>query len=163
MAVFADRARMLTPTTGTGTITLGLPVVAFQSFAAAGIVDADEVEYLIEDGIGWEIGLGRYAAAGPTLSRTLRSSSTGALLALSGRAVVSVVPTALTLTRLSGFVFVQATPAATWTIIHNLARFPSVEVVDSAGAIVEGDVTYVSSNEIILSFMGGFSGTAYLN
>jgi hypothetical protein len=61
------------------------------------------------------------------------------------------------------FVFVQARPASRWTIVHGLGCYPSVDVVDSTGATVEGDVQYVSSNEITLSFMGGFSGTAYLN
>lgn len=61
------------------------------------------------------------------------------------------------------FVFNQATPAATWTIAHHLGRFPSIEVVDSSGRLVEGDVTYTSSNAITVAFVAAFSGVAYLN
>jgi hypothetical protein len=61
------------------------------------------------------------------------------------------------------YTFVQHVPASTWDIVHNLGRFPSVTVVDSANTQVEGDVTYVSANEITVGFTGGFAGEAYLN
>lgn len=60
-------------------------------------------------------------------------------------------------------VFVQNTPLQVWTITHNLSRFPSITVVNSALDEVEGDVTYLDSNSIQVSFSGAFSGTAYLN
>jgi hypothetical protein len=63
----------------------------------------------------------------------------------------------------STFTFSQAAPASTWTIVHNLGRYPAVSVVDSANTQVEGDVTYVSANEITVAFASGFSGEAYLN
>jgi hypothetical protein len=61
------------------------------------------------------------------------------------------------------YIFIQAIPAAAWTINHGLGEFPSVAVIDSTGAQVEGDVSYVSGDQIVLSFTGAFSGTAYLN
>lgn len=63
----------------------------------------------------------------------------------------------------SSFTFNQGTPEATWTITHNLDRFPSVTIVDSANNVVEGDITYLSTAEIQVSFASAFSGTAYLN
>jgi hypothetical protein len=36
-------------------------------------------------------------------------------------------------------------------------------VIDSSGAMVEGDVVYVNANEVTVAFSGAFSGIAYLN
>lgn len=57
----------------------------------------------------------------------------------------------------------QIAASSKWTITHNLNRFPSVTVVDSAGSVVVGEVNYISSNIIDITFQGAFSGKAYLN
>lgn len=56
----------------------------------------------------------------------------------------------------------QATPAAVWTIAHPLAFNPNITVIDSAGSVVEGDVAY-QPGQVVLTFSGAFSGTAYLS
>jgi hypothetical protein len=61
------------------------------------------------------------------------------------------------------FAYTQQTPSATWTIVHNLNFHPNVTVVDSAGTIVEGEMSYVDRNNLILSFQSAFSGNAYLS
>lgn len=50
-----------------------------------------------------------------------------------------------------------------WTIVHNLGKYPSVGVVDSAGTIVIGEIDYISTNEVRVRFTAPFSGKAYLN
>lgn len=63
----------------------------------------------------------------------------------------------------STYIHHQSVASIVWVITHNLDRYPSVTVVDSAGSVVIGDVQYMSRDQIVLTFQGAFSGTAYLN
>lgn len=73
----ANRVYVNTATVGTGTLTLGVvKSAAFCTFAEAGAVDGDEIRsFIIEEGNDFEIVVGIYNSAGPTLTRaTVRLS-----------------------------------------------------------------------------------------
>ncbi len=53
--------------------------------------------------------------------------------------------------------------SSVWNLEHNLNRFPVVQVVDTAGSVVIGDIQYVDQNNITITFSAPFQGTAYLN
>jgi hypothetical protein len=61
------------------------------------------------------------------------------------------------------FVFTQTNATNVWNITHNLNKYPSVMVTDSAGTVVEGDITYTSLNDVVITFKSGFKGKAILN
>lgn len=57
----------------------------------------------------------------------------------------------------------QTVASDTWVIVHNLNKYPSVAVIDSAGNEVIGEVSYDDKNQVTLKFEGGFKGVATLN
>ena len=61
------------------------------------------------------------------------------------------------------FIFNQPTPATTWTIQHNMRKFPSVSVVNNNNVVINGEITYIDNNNLTCAFSAGFAGTAYLN
>lgn len=63
----------------------------------------------------------------------------------------------------ANFIFNQSIPSTDWRITHNLDKFCSVEVVSSSNIIKYGNVTYIDSNSLKITFSAPFSGRAYLN
>ena len=61
------------------------------------------------------------------------------------------------------FVYIQSVPSDTWTIEHNLDKFPSVSVVDTANTQVFTIAEYIDTNTLILTFSAAFAGKAYMN
>lgn len=61
------------------------------------------------------------------------------------------------------FTYVQGVASTTWNIQHNLGKFPSITVIDTANTVVTGEYTYDNINNVTLTFSAGFAGTAYLN
>lgn len=57
----------------------------------------------------------------------------------------------------------QQTAASTWTITHNLGKFASINIVDTANEEVIGDVLYNSINQITVTFSAPISGKAFIN
>ena len=61
------------------------------------------------------------------------------------------------------FAYEQAQPSDTWTIQHNLHKYPSVSIVDTAGSAFLGEVRYIDENSLTVSFAAAVAGYAYLN
>lgn len=57
----------------------------------------------------------------------------------------------------------QSVPSSEWSIQHNLGKRSSITVVDSTDSVVFGDVNYIDSNNVTITFNGAFSGKAYFN
>jgi hypothetical protein len=57
----------------------------------------------------------------------------------------------------------QSPAASEWVIDHGLGKWPSVTIIDSAGDEVEGDVTFVNQNRVIVTFSAAFAGSAFVN
>ena len=78
--VLADRVKETTTVTGTGPATLLGAATGFQSFSAIG--NANTTYYTIQGTTEWEVGIGTYTSATPSLSRdtVLASSNSGSLV-----------------------------------------------------------------------------------
>lgn len=84
-------ARMLTSTTGTGTVTLGSAVTGFLSFAASGAEDGKTYFYGIRDGVNSEVGYGVYISSGTTFTRNvIKSTNSDNAISLSGTAEIFI-------------------------------------------------------------------------
>jgi len=74
---------------------------------------------------------------------------------------LNAVPITYTYER--AYIHNQTSPASTWTVAHNLNKYPSVSVVDSAYEEVIGEVEYLTPNTLEVRFTAPFSGQAYIN
>lgn len=61
------------------------------------------------------------------------------------------------------FTWTQSIALPVWTIPHNLARFPSITVVDTLNNKVEPDIKYIDNNIIQVTHGSAYSGKAYIN
>jgi hypothetical protein len=56
----------------------------------------------------------------------------------------------------------QASANATWTMTHNLGRYPAIDIIDSAGNHVIGDIKHNSVNQAVATFDNAFAGKAII-
>ena len=63
----------------------------------------------------------------------------------------------------TNYVHDQQVASATWVINHNLGKFASIHIVDTAGDEIIGEVTYNTINQITVTFSSLVSGKAYIN
>lgn len=61
------------------------------------------------------------------------------------------------------FVYPEGAPNTVWKILHELKRYPSVTVLDTAGDEVQGITVYNSNEELTITFSAAVTGEALLN
>lgn len=61
------------------------------------------------------------------------------------------------------YVHDQQQSSSSWVVNHNLNKFASVNIVDTANSEVIGEVTYNSANQLTITFSAPISGKAYIN
>lgn len=61
------------------------------------------------------------------------------------------------------YLHTQNVASDTWIIYHNLGKYPAIQIIDSAGTIVEGEVEHIDTNTSIVTFSVQFGGTASCN
>ena len=61
------------------------------------------------------------------------------------------------------YVHTQAVASTVWEVNHGLNKYCSVVVVDSGDIVVVGNVVYIDTNNVRLTFAAPFSGKAYFN
>ena len=88
----------------------------------------------------------------------------GGDLNIVGTPLIGVVTSGDTVTISSlTYVHEQGISQDTWVIEHNLNKFPTVVLVDSAGTTFRAAVVYDSLNKCTVYMNGATSGKAYLN
>jgi hypothetical protein len=88
------------------------------------------------------------------------AGSSGDILITTGTTVEWATPSLITS---STYTHKQSVSSTEWRITHNLNKFPSVTVVDSAGTTVVGHIKYETKDLLIVTFLASFGGKAYLN
>jgi hypothetical protein len=64
---------------------------------------------------------------------------------------------------LLGQVYDIPSAANVWEIQHDLGYNPNATCIDSAGTVIEGDISYPNENLMVIQFIGAVSGKAYLS
>lgn len=64
---------------------------------------------------------------------------------------------------LSTFVFEQGVASNVWVIEHNLNKYPTITLVDSAGVEFQARKEYNSLNQVTVYLNGATTGKAFLN
>jgi hypothetical protein len=60
------------------------------------------------------------------------------------------------------FLWNQPTASDTWPITHGLGYYPAVTIIDTAGTVLMGTLSYPDLNTLVISFSAAFAGSATL-
>ena len=85
-------------------------------------------------------------------------------LRVEGEGVIDAVTTGNLVTITSKtYIHEQGVSSDSWEINHNLNKYPSVTVVDTAGTVFTAQVDYNDKNTCTVRINGATKGKAYLN
>lgn len=167
-----DRVMETSNTVGTSSLVLNGAVLGYRRFVDTVGLNTDTYYTIQNESAGeWEVGIGHLSDA-TTLLRTsiLTSSNNGGFVNLSiGQKQVFVSLPAQEFGELGGgsgdktYVHTQSSSSSIWIVNHNLNKWVSVNVVDTAKTIIIGHVVYLSLNSVRIEFSVPFSGEAYIN
>ena len=122
-----------------------------------------EIEYLFNGDIG-EIGDYLRLVNKPSINNViLRGNMSPEVFQIKTSELVNDLGFITQAERDKYFVYNQQTPSTRWDAVHNLGKYPTITVVDSAGTEVIGDYIHINENRSILEFSGAFSGKAIFN
>ena len=57
----------------------------------------------------------------------------------------------------------QTMAAIEWICRHNLNKYPSLQIVDSAMSVFQGDIKHIDLNTTVITFTSAFCGEAHFN
>lgn len=87
-----------------------------------------------------------------------------AQMSVAGEGVIDVTTTdGVYVVTSKTYIHEQGVSSDTWQIQHNLNKYPSVSLVDTAGTLFQGRVEYIDENNCIVYMNGATKGKAYLN
>lgn len=165
LPVLADRVAETTVSEGAGNLVLQGAVVGHRRFYDIASVGA-QVYYVIEGPSGqWETGIGTLTAASELRRDTVLASSNSNTLVyfLAGSKTVFIDVPAMRIAAAGSFLFTQSTPAAIWTVDHNLGKYPAAEVMDANGRKVYADIVHVSLNRLQIFCSPALAGQVCLS
>lgn len=61
------------------------------------------------------------------------------------------------------FTYIQSSPETQWYVTHDLERYPYVTTFNEFGEIIEGEVRYINTREIVIYFSQEMSGRVELD
>ena len=92
---------------------------------------------------------------------TVSTTATNAAVTITGIAPAQTINFVLPVA--GQYIHNQSSASSTWTVTHGLGFFPAVSVIDSGGNTVIGDVSYISENQVSITFSAAFGGKAYFS
>lgn len=61
------------------------------------------------------------------------------------------------------YTFIQQNPSKIWNVNHNLNKYPTVGIYDTAGTELMADITIIDKNNLQIMFENPVAGTAACN